>query len=336
MALVVSRAPEQAGRRRARHQRDHGEGAPRPGHAQDAGGLAAGPGRHGGATRPRRRRRGTDHQHAVGQTDGSAAVVEPLGYGRNRRSCPSLEQRTPRHPGRRHPTGDPASAAAPPSRRTALIRSGLIVGVLIVVFGIILPRYIDYADVAAAFRDLTVQQILVMTALGIVAWVASGLIFSVVDRGPVVGPGDDVVAHPRRHRGERPVRAVEHGRPVGGRARLGDRQRRRDRGGRPVRRRQRAQPPRPAAHRHRRPRRERRPDGRPERRTRRGRSPSSAPSRSSGDRADHRDRPFGADRRRGSDGSASAPRTGSCSALGATGHPTSRARSIASGTSSAS
>jgi uncharacterized protein (TIRG00374 family) len=78
---------------------------------------------------------------------------------------------------------DPASAAAPPSRRTAVLRSGLIVGVLVVVFGLILPRYIDYADVAAAFRDLTFQQILVMTALGVVAWVASGLIFSALIEG---------------------------------------------------------------------------------------------------------------------------------------------------------
>jgi uncharacterized membrane protein YbhN (UPF0104 family) len=78
---------------------------------------------------------------------------------------------------------DPASAAAPPSRRTALIRSGLIVGVLIVVFGLILPRYIDYADVAAAFRDLTVQQILVMTGLAIVAWIISGLVFSALIEG---------------------------------------------------------------------------------------------------------------------------------------------------------
>ena len=81
------------------------------------------------------------------------------------------------------PGRDPASAAAPPSRRTALLRSGLIVGVLVIVFGIILPRYIDYADVAAAFRDLTAQQILVMTALGVVAWVVSGLIFSALIEG---------------------------------------------------------------------------------------------------------------------------------------------------------
>jgi uncharacterized membrane protein YbhN (UPF0104 family) len=78
---------------------------------------------------------------------------------------------------------DPASAAAPPSRRAALIRSGLIVGVLIVVFGFILPQYIDYADVAAAFRDLTIQQILVMTGLAIVAWIISGLVFSALIEG---------------------------------------------------------------------------------------------------------------------------------------------------------
>ena len=39
---------------------------------------------------------------------------------------------------------DPASAAAPPSRRSAILRSGLIVGVLVVVFLVILPRYLDY------------------------------------------------------------------------------------------------------------------------------------------------------------------------------------------------
>ncbi|MFL5755902.1 MAG: hypothetical protein ACJ77N_06335, partial [Chloroflexota bacterium] len=65
---------------------------------------------------------------------------------------------------------DPASAAAPPSRRTALLRSGLIVTVLVIVFVVILPRYIDYADVAAAFQDLTAQQFVLMTALGILAW----------------------------------------------------------------------------------------------------------------------------------------------------------------------
>jgi uncharacterized membrane protein YbhN (UPF0104 family) len=63
------------------------------------------------------------------------------------------------------------------------MRSGLIIGVLVVVFGVILPRYIDYADVVAAFRDLTPPQLLAMTGLGVIAWVASGMIFSALVEG---------------------------------------------------------------------------------------------------------------------------------------------------------
>ena len=72
---------------------------------------------------------------------------------------------------------DPASAAAPPNRRAALMRSGLIVGVLVVVFLVILPRYIDYQEVAAAFQALTLSQFAIMTVLGIAAWFVSGLVF---------------------------------------------------------------------------------------------------------------------------------------------------------------
>jgi uncharacterized membrane protein YbhN (UPF0104 family) len=75
------------------------------------------------------------------------------------------------------PASDPASAAAPPSRRAALMRSGLIIGVLLVVFGIILPRYIDYSEVVAAFQSLTADQIVVITILGAIAWLLSGLVF---------------------------------------------------------------------------------------------------------------------------------------------------------------
>ena len=46
------RSVEQAGRRRTRHQRDHREGAPRPGDAQDEGRLACRPGDHGREPRP--------------------------------------------------------------------------------------------------------------------------------------------------------------------------------------------------------------------------------------------------------------------------------------------
>jgi len=75
------------------------------------------------------------------------------------------------------PATDPASQAAPPSRRSALLRSGLIVGVLVVVFLVILPRYIDYSEVAAAFSALTLNEIAIMTVLGIIAWFVSGLVF---------------------------------------------------------------------------------------------------------------------------------------------------------------
>jgi putative heme transporter len=75
------------------------------------------------------------------------------------------------------PGTDPASAAAPPSRRSALLRSGLIVAVLVVVFLVILPRYIDYQEVAAAFQALTPGQVAVMTILGMIAWFVSGLVF---------------------------------------------------------------------------------------------------------------------------------------------------------------
>ena len=75
------------------------------------------------------------------------------------------------------PGTDPASAAAPPSRRSALLRSGLIVAVIVIVFFVILPRYIDYQEVAAAFQALTLNQIVVMTILGVIAWFLSGLVF---------------------------------------------------------------------------------------------------------------------------------------------------------------
>ena len=72
---------------------------------------------------------------------------------------------------------DPASAAAPPNRRAALVRSGLIIGVLVVVFLIILPQYVDYAEVAAAFQALTPDQIVVISVLGAIGWLTSGLVF---------------------------------------------------------------------------------------------------------------------------------------------------------------
>ena len=78
---------------------------------------------------------------------------------------------------------DPASAAAPPSRRAALLRSGFIVGVLFVVFVVIIPRFVDYSEVAAAFRELTLPQVVFMTVLGAIAWFISGQLFTVLTEG---------------------------------------------------------------------------------------------------------------------------------------------------------
>jgi uncharacterized membrane protein YbhN (UPF0104 family) len=78
---------------------------------------------------------------------------------------------------------DPASAAAPPNRRTALMRSGLIVGVLILVFVVILPQFVSYSDVVTAFQGLSAAQIGLITILGVLGWIASGLVFSALIEG---------------------------------------------------------------------------------------------------------------------------------------------------------
>jgi uncharacterized membrane protein YbhN (UPF0104 family) len=77
--------------------------------------------------------------------------------------------------------GDAASAM--PSRRTAILRTGVIVGVLILVFGIILPRFVDYGEVFAALGALTLPQFVEISILGVVAWFVSGLLFVVVVPG---------------------------------------------------------------------------------------------------------------------------------------------------------
>jgi uncharacterized membrane protein YbhN (UPF0104 family) len=65
-----------------------------------------------------------------------------------------------------------------PGRRAALLRSGVVVGVLLVVFGVILPRYVDYEEVIAAFRALAPPQVLFISGVGATAWLASGLLFA--------------------------------------------------------------------------------------------------------------------------------------------------------------
>ena len=70
-------------------------------------------------------------------------------------------------------TTDPAEKAS--ARRTAIIRAVLVGGYLFVVFGILLPRVVDYRDVIAAFRAVPPEWLLVVVAIGVASWVAEGL-----------------------------------------------------------------------------------------------------------------------------------------------------------------
>ncbi|MFL5777050.1 MAG: YbhN family protein [Chloroflexota bacterium] len=100
--------------------------------------------------------------------------------------------------GRDHPStpptgGDDGSAAgsAMPSRRTAILRSGLMVSVLLLVFGVILPRFVDYREVISALAALTPPQVLLITLIGIGAWFCCGQLFTVLLDGlsPLRGMG---------------------------------------------------------------------------------------------------------------------------------------------------
>jgi uncharacterized membrane protein YbhN (UPF0104 family) len=74
-------------------------------------------------------------------------------------------------------------ATAMPSRRAALLRSGVIVLVLFVVFGLILPQFVDYEEVITALAGLTIQQFAVMTVLGMIAWFVCGQLFTLLIPG---------------------------------------------------------------------------------------------------------------------------------------------------------
>lgn len=78
---------------------------------------------------------------------------------------------------------------SPPSRRAAIMRIGIVVGVLAVVFLVILPRFIDFQEVAQALQGLSIQDFLVVGVFGLIAWVLTGLIFTALipGLGPVRG-----------------------------------------------------------------------------------------------------------------------------------------------------
>jgi putative heme transporter len=74
--------------------------------------------------------------------------------------------------------GSADEGVSAPSRRAAVLRTGLVAGVLILVFGVVLPQFINYEDVVEAFRELTLPQLLLMTGLISLAWLVNGLVFS--------------------------------------------------------------------------------------------------------------------------------------------------------------
>jgi uncharacterized protein (TIRG00374 family) len=70
-----------------------------------------------------------------------------------------------------------------PSRRAAILRTLLLLGVLLFIFGIVLPRFVDYQEVLASFEALTAQQFILISILGVFAWFVSGLVYVVVIPG---------------------------------------------------------------------------------------------------------------------------------------------------------
>ena len=79
--------------------------------------------------------------------------------------------------------GPPGVGTDMPSRRTSILRASVIVGVLVVVFGIILPKVVDYSEVRDALAALTFIQFVQISIFGFIAWVACGILFCVVIPG---------------------------------------------------------------------------------------------------------------------------------------------------------
>ncbi len=75
------------------------------------------------------------------------------------------------------------SETKPPSRRDALIRIGIVLTVLFVIFVIIMPRFVDYADVLESLQEVTWQAFLFVSIFGLIAWVLTGGVFAVLIPG---------------------------------------------------------------------------------------------------------------------------------------------------------
>ena len=80
-------------------------------------------------------------------------------------------------------TADSITETKPPSRRDAIIRIGIVAGVLSIVFGLILPRFVDYRQVLNALQGLSLQDFLVVGIFGLITWVLTGAIFTALIPG---------------------------------------------------------------------------------------------------------------------------------------------------------
>jgi uncharacterized membrane protein YbhN (UPF0104 family) len=102
-----------------------------------------------------------------GREQGSPAVPGPGGEATDVRlpgETPSVAS----------PKSLPAFAySAPPSRRMTILKGVIVVGFMVFVFGVLLPRYVDYAEVIASLQALSLQQFAVVTGLAFIAWVLS-------------------------------------------------------------------------------------------------------------------------------------------------------------------
>jgi putative heme transporter len=70
---------------------------------------------------------------------------------------------------------DQLPASSSEARRSVLLRLLVVGGYLFVVFGILLPRVVDYGDMVQAFRDVPTQWLVVIFVVGVFGWVAEGL-----------------------------------------------------------------------------------------------------------------------------------------------------------------
>src|SRR5262245_26406110 len=112
---------------------------------------------------------------------GDRDVVEPAAEATAADPAVATAAATPADPG--VDDGGGLSETKSPSRRDAIMRVGIVVGVLFVVFVIILPRFIDYQEVIAALQGVTLGQFAVVFAFGILAWAVTGGVFATLVPG---------------------------------------------------------------------------------------------------------------------------------------------------------